>query len=323
MDARMSPSCLVTVSIDVECDKDEDWRVRRPLGFRGVDEGIGGSLAPLFREYGARPTYLLSPEVMQHEPSAALLGQLGGCELGAHLHPEFLDGSHGFAATSAVACQAPPQVERDLLVQLTSLFKDTFGSAPVSYRAGRYGASGRSLGFLAELGYAVDTSVTPGKLWNYGLDFRTAPSVPYYPDEADITRSLQTGRVLEIPVSLRQSPAPAPVRELAGRLSESRYRLVRRFAHRARGPFWFRPGWSSRGELVRFVRAASRGGYGGVLNMMFHNVDMVQGCSPSAASGAQVRSALDDLRAVLEETLAAGGAFATLAEIAEWKRSRG
>jgi hypothetical protein len=311
----MTPSCLVAVSIDVECDKDERWDVRQPLSFYGVEEGIGRRLTPLFLKYGVRPTYLVSPEVMRHEESAALLKAASNCELGTHLHPEFAVGSEGVTQTLAVACQMSEEEERRDLKILTGLFADVFHKPPLSYRAGRYGASARSLRLLAELGYAIDTSVTPYKLWADGLDFRAAPDSPYYPSADDISRPGPPGGLLEIPISLRPSPAPAFVRGPAQFLARSRVKSTRDLAKWARGPFWFRPGWSKRAMLLAFVRSAARGEHHGILNMMFHNVDMVPGCSPNARCEEGVRTALDDLRAVCEEVAACGGRFVTLSEI--------
>ena len=37
----------------------------------------------------------------------------------------------------------------------------TFGHAPASFRAGRFGIGPRSIGILDDLGYAVESSVTP------------------------------------------------------------------------------------------------------------------------------------------------------------------
>jgi hypothetical protein len=311
----MTPSCLVAVSIDVECDKDERWDVRQPLTFRGVEEGIGRRLTPLFLEYGVRPTYLVSPEVMRHEESAALLKAASDCELGTHLHPEFIVGSGRVTQTAAIACLMSEEEERRDLEILTALFAGVFEKPPRSYRAGRYGASARSLRVLADLGYAVDTSVTPHKLWAAGLDFRGAPDSPYYPSADDICGRGPSGGLLEIPVSLRPSRAPAFVRGPTQFLARSRVKCTRDLAKWTRGPFWFRPGWSKRGVLLGFVRSAARGEFQGILNMMFHNVDMVPGCSPNARSEEGVRTALDDLRAVCEEVAACGGRFATLSEI--------
>ena len=309
------PLFHVAVSIDVECDKDEHWRVRAPLSFRGVHEGIGTTLAPLFAEFGVRPTYLLSPEVIRDQASADLLKGLTQCELGAHLHPEFVRGSEGVTETAAVACLMSEEVERRDLEALTGSFTAVFGAAPRSYRAGRFGASAHTLGMLAALGYLVDTSVTPHKLWDYSVDFRGAPNSPYYPDAADIRRPGPAGGVLEVPVSLRPSPVPAVLRGPAQLLARTHLRPARDLAKLARGPGWFRPGWSKREVLLGFVEAAARGKYGRVLNMMFHNVDFVPGCSPNAVSEEHVRAAVASLRAVFEDTVARGGGFATLTEV--------
>jgi hypothetical protein len=280
-----------------------------------VEGGIGRCLEPLFREYGVRPTYLISPEVIRHEASAALFKAAGACELGTHLHPEFVLGSDRASQTSAVPCQLLEQEERRLLEMLTASFVDTFGQAPHSYRAGRYGASARSLRALSDLGYLVDTSVTPHKLWDYGLDFRSAPDSPYYPSVDDISAAGPGGGLLEIPISLCVSPAPALVREATRVLARSRLEFAKDWAKWARGPLWFRPGWAKRRVLLGFVRRAVQGEYQGVLNMMFHNVDFVSGCSPNAGSEQVVREALDDLRAVFSEVVECGGRFVTLSEI--------
>jgi hypothetical protein len=316
-------TCLVAVSIDVECDKDLHWRVRRPLTFRGVEEGIGRRLAPLFAEYGVRPTYLLSPEVIRDGTCVSLLKTLEACELGTHLHPEFVRSSDHVEITEAVACLMPEEDERRDLDELTSSFTAAFGSHPRSYRAGRFGASGRTIGILGTLGYLVDSSVTPYKKWDYELDFSAAPSAPYFPDLGDISRAGQPGGVLEVPVSLRPSPVPSRLRAPAQLLASTRLGFGRDLAKWARGPAWFRPGWSKRRGLLAFVRAAAAGEYDGVLNMMFHNVDVVLGCSPNARSEETVEAALLDLRRVFEETLARGGRFATLTEIRQSLESRG
>ena len=59
------PRVVLCVSIDCECDKGPGWRTRRPLTYEGVIVGIRERLHPLFRSFGARPTYLLSPELLR------------------------------------------------------------------------------------------------------------------------------------------------------------------------------------------------------------------------------------------------------------------
>jgi hypothetical protein len=321
----VTTALIVAVSIDVECDKDERWVVRRPLTFRGVEEGIGERLVSLFDEYHVRPTYLLSPEVIRNDGCAEMFKGLQGCELGTHLHPEFVYPGPPAAETTGVPCLMPEAEEQQALKALTAAFVEAFDRPPVSYRAGRYGANARSLRTLAGLGYLVDSSVTPGKLWDYGLDFRGAPTYPYYPDVDSITKTRPSGPLLEVPVSLRPSPVPPGIGTAVQVIRRTHLDVAKDVAKWARGPAWFRPGWSSKRALLSFVRAAAQGENRGVLNMMFHNIDMVPGCSPNAASRESVRTALDDLRGVLEEVLARGGCFMTLAEIQrhvthEWTR---
>ena len=44
----------LAVSIDCECDKGPGWRVRKPLSFVGVTEGMSKRLGPLFKSRRAK-----------------------------------------------------------------------------------------------------------------------------------------------------------------------------------------------------------------------------------------------------------------------------
>ena len=56
------------VSIDTECDKGPKWRSQKPMAFEGVHDGVVKRLHPLFVSHGAKPTYLISSEVLRDEP---------------------------------------------------------------------------------------------------------------------------------------------------------------------------------------------------------------------------------------------------------------
>lgn len=77
---------FLLVTIDTEADSFENWGVRLPFEFRSVPEGIGDRLMPLFQKYGIRPTFLISHEVLENEPSVRFLRSLPDCELGTHCH---------------------------------------------------------------------------------------------------------------------------------------------------------------------------------------------------------------------------------------------
>src|SRR5690606_7049019 len=85
--------------------------------------------------------------------------------------------------TSAVQCDLPPAVEKAKLENLTDLFESKFNCKPLSFRAGRFGISRFTFSYLSDLGYLVDSSVTPFKTHYYETgtinNFWGATSVPY------------------------------------------------------------------------------------------------------------------------------------------------
>lgn len=285
MARTLAQPVFLCVSVDCECDKGTAWRTRRPLSFAAVHEGIGERLAPLFAKYHARATYLLSPELLRDADTVACLTALGGdAELGTHLHGEFAEpGAHEPEVTRAFQRDYPEPLERAKLVSLTDAFVAAFGRRPRSFRAGRFGIGARTLGILEDLGYTVDSSVTPFVDWcgqgAPGLSFRGAPTQPYRPDVCAPARR-GTSAVLEVPVTIRPSRLP----------------FVGRWTQR-----WLRPTHGSARDLVALARdeiaAAATGPV--VLNAMLHNVEVIPGASPYANDELQACRILARLEALL------------------------
>lgn len=303
----MARNVFLCVSIDCECDKGPAWRTRRPLRFDGIHTGIGERLHPLFRRFGATPTYLLSPELLRDNPCVERLGSLDGCELGTHLHGE-LAPPDAFEpeVTSAVQRDYPPAIEEAKLTWLTERFRACYGRAPASFRAGRFGVGPSTLGILERLGYAVDSSVTPFVDWSDispGLSFAEAPPQPYHPDSRDAARPGKSPLV-EVPVTIRPN-AMARI-PLVGKHLASR---------------WLRPTKSDPRELAAVARETieqaqrARPEIPVVLNAMLHNVEVVPGASPYAATDREARRIADRLAALLEFARSEGMAFARLADV--------
>jgi hypothetical protein len=303
------------VSIDCERDKGPGWRIRRPATFAGVHDGIAGRLQPLFAAFGVKPTYLLSPEVMRDDASAERLRALrGSFELGTHLHAEYVAPDIDDDAESVTFQAAlPPVVERAKMHALTALYIDRFGRRPRSFRAGRFGIGAASLPILAELGYAVDSSVTPFLDWRRAGRgapcFRDAPLSPYRPDP---TAPARTGdcALWEVPLTIR----PGAWQHVPA--------LGRRLPHR-----WLRPTWGSARRLVRLARdvlaeadqtTTSSPPRPAILNVMFHNVEVTAGASPYAASEGAARALLDRLAALLTFARDAGVSSVGLGDVPEW-----
>jgi hypothetical protein len=309
-----SSRVYLCVSIDCECDKGPAWRTRRPLSFEGVHIGIAERLHPLFQRHGAKPTYLLSPELLRDARSVERLASLGGCELGTHLHGELAEpGAFAPDVTSAVQRDYPADVERAKLAWLTGAFRDAFARAPASFRAGRFGVGAHTLPILFDLGYAVESSVTPHVDWSDvspGLSFVGAPTQPYHPDAGDPARP-GASALWEVPVTIvRHTLARVP---LLGRLLEHR---------------WLRPTKTEGDALVAIARDAvaearahpppdARPPAPVVLNAMFHNVEVVAGASPYAATDAEAVRIARRLGALLAWAEREGVTTVGLADVPE------
>ena len=317
-DRDVSERPVLCVTIDCERDKGPHWRVRRPATFHGIHEGIGARLAPLFRHYGVKPTYLLSPEVMRDDAAAARMAQLArGAELGTHLHAEYVGPDlDEDAESSTFQAALAPAIERAKIEALTSLFVHRFGTRPRSFRAGRFGIGGASLGILADLGYTVDSSVTPFIDWSGAgpgaPNFRQAPFIPYHPDPHAPATAGQ-GPVWEIPVTIRP--------RLAHRLP-----IMRGFLARRLRPRWLRPTWGSARALIDLARDvwdeapprdATARSAPPIWNVMFHNVEVVAGASPYSATEDRAQAILDRLAQLLGFARAAGARSVGLSDLPE------
>jgi hypothetical protein len=306
---KRSPRALLCVTIDCERDKGPGWKIRRPATYAGIHEGIVRRLQPLFTTFGVRPTYLLSPEVMRDDASAQRLATLpGSYELGTHLHAEYVAPDLDDDAESEIfQASLSPAIERAKMQALTSLFVERFGCRPRAFRAGRFGIGAASLPILADLGYHVDSSVTPLLDWRAtgkgGPCFRDAPFVPYRPDPAAPAHP-GNSPLWEVPLTIRAGAwQRVPV-------------WGRTLPHR-----WLRPTWASARQLVRLARQvlaepATTGP--ALLNVMFHNVEVTAGASPYAASAAAADALVDRLAGLLAFTRDAGVVSVGLSEVPEF-----
>jgi hypothetical protein len=290
----MGSEAYLCVTIDTECDKGKGWRCQKPMSFFGIYEGVANRLQPLFDSLGAKPTYLLSPEVLQDARSVELFQKLEPrAELGTHLHGEYAEpGAFEPDVTSAFQRDYTPEVERQKLTTLTDAFIRAFGSQPCSFRAGRFGIGPETIPILESLGYSVESSVTPHMDWSSsgapGLTFHGAPTQPYRPNAR---HPEQTGdsAMIEVPVTIRRRRLNA-IPWLGSRVD----------------PLWLRPTRGSVEALLRVAKEEIREARGKApgrpvfLNAMFHNVEIVPGLSPYADTEDEARGIVARLRGLLE-----------------------
>ena len=203
---------FLVITIDVEPDCSPSWSYSNPLQFEGVSIGIKRKLQPLFDRYGIKPTYLINNVVLEDTPSVDVFRSLDGdFELGTHLHPEFIEPmkeQFDYAGKKGIAncCFYRADIEAGKLQSITNLFQRSFGHAPKSFRAGRFSAGDNTIRSLIDLGYKVDTSVTPNVRWKdssreKAVDFRSASEQPYFVSNS-ILASDTGGQLLEVPVTI-------------------------------------------------------------------------------------------------------------------------
>lgn len=255
------------------------------------------------------------------------LSILSGAELGVHLHGDHVppSASQGPAGTasSELECFYDEVVERAKIATVTHLFTERLGRAPRAYRAGRYGASGRTARILAELGYAVDASVAPGTVWTSDrqpgqrVDHRGAPLRPYRPSENDLREEGEI-EIIEVPITILPRPFAWDAALMAGQW------LARR--PRVRYPVWLRPSTTSWPWLAWTMRQAiqrtERDGHAW-LHVMLHSMEVTAGASPYSRTRADAARVLARLERLLRALRREGARFHTLTEIAALAGGRG
>jgi hypothetical protein len=285
------------VSIDTECDKGPGWKLQQPMAFENVIKGLPQTLEPLFNKFAIKPTYLLSPEIIQHAESVAYFKSLNTVELGTHLHIEFIDPDANWQAdrTKEIQADLSSTLEFEKLQNLTDLFKNNLGYAPIAFRAGRFGIGKNSFAHLHKLGYQVDSSVTPFKTHYYESgtvnNFWGQPSYPY---------RISNTNLLQVPVSITNKDFSKLPRWLLQGLEDKRTlskKILGRLGYRTKSS-WFRPHRNDGNGLIQVAKQLIQTTPSTkipVLNMMFHSNEIWAGASPYCQTEEEVKAYLKAL----------------------------
>lgn len=188
------------VLLTVDTEEEFDWQApfsREGYGLRHVEA------IPRFQAFcediGAHPVYLVDWPIANDPRAVEIIGDAarrGKADIGAQLHPwvnppfdEELSERNSFAGS------LPRDLERAKLTALRDRIEQAFGTAPLIYRAGRYGLGANSAALLKEAGFVIDTSVR--SLFDYrpqgGPDYSNHPVAPYWADDE--------ARLLELPIT--------------------------------------------------------------------------------------------------------------------------
>ncbi len=155
-----------TLLVVIDTEEEFDWRALPNPASRSVTNiQAVPLLQAVFDRFAVEPAYLVDHPVAAAPDAVAVLrtiAQSGRCEIGAHLHPWVTPPvEETISARHAFACNLPPSLERRKLHTLTAAITAAFGTPPIIFKAGSYGIGPQTAGFLAELGYKVDSSLVP------------------------------------------------------------------------------------------------------------------------------------------------------------------
>nr|WP_298926801.1 polysaccharide deacetylase family protein [uncultured Erythrobacter sp.] len=187
---------LLTVDTEEEFDWDAPFR-RDGYGLDHIEQLT--RFQAFCEEIGAYPVYLVDWPIVHHERAVEIIGdavERGRAEIGIQLHgwvnPPF---DEEVNTHNSFAGNLPTDLEAAKFIALRDAIEGAFGSAPICYRAGRYGVGPSTAGLLKDHGIAIDTSVR--SLFDYsaqgGPDYTHHPLAPYW---LDTERTL-----LELPVT--------------------------------------------------------------------------------------------------------------------------
>ncbi|MDD7886235.1 hypothetical protein [Flavivirga sp. 57AJ16] len=298
------------ITIDTECDKGANWKVKQPLRFLNIYNGLVNNLQPIFDKYKVKATYLLSPEVMMDKESVTVFKGLGNkVELGTHLHSEFIEPQANFNSESTNYYQKDfkPDIEEKKLENLTHLFEKKFGYNPLSFRAGRFGISNYSLQFLQKLGYKVDSSVTPDMYWKSkngnSVNFMGSLYQPYYPESTDFRKAGYMD-ILEVPVTLinRRLRKLPPIFKRYISFTKSYHHIIFNYITGFSKPVWLRPTYSNIKTMKMitndFVSMAKEKDV--FLCMMFHSNEFEVNTSPYSLTKKSMNRIIKRLDGYLE-----------------------
>jgi hypothetical protein len=296
---------FMSVTIDTECDKSPNWSNSSPLTFNSIYDAIPNKLQPLFEAYSIKPTYFLSPEIIEDQPSVEILSSFkNNCELGTHLHADYIEPNKTFEnfagrGTHAFQTDYSPEIEFEKLLNLTNNFKDSFDFFPKVFRAGRFAANANTISSLIKLEYKVDSSFTPHIKWQSPLgnsiDHQPSPEQPYFCHPDDIYNSSDSP-LLEIPLTI---------------INSTKYFFFNK-------KIWLRPIFSNINEvkkIINYVKFKYSQNDFIVLNMMFHSQELVPNASPYTKSLSEVDTYMNFLDEVFMLAKKESIQFVTLEEI--------
>ena len=300
--------------ITVDTEEEFDWGA--PL----TRERHGVASIPALRRFqefceglGVVPVYLVDYPIAQSPAAAEAIGDAvaaGRAEVGVQLHPWVNPPfDEDVCEFNSYAGNLPFELEREKFRILRETIESRFGTAPLIYRAGRYGLGPSTTDILVENGLTIDTSVR--SRFDYsgrgGPNYRDHPMKPYWID--------RSRHLLELPLT---TVFWGPLRQLGSVIYPHLWRApaVRGMLSRAglleRIPLT--PEGVTAAEAVRGIDVVLDEALP-VLVLSFHSPSLAPGYTPYVRNAAELDRLYDWWRIVIAHLTARGVRPTSVADI--------
>jgi hypothetical protein len=183
-------------------------------------------------------------------------------------------------------CNLPHELQFKKMSVLHEAIEKNFGIKSKSFRAGRWGYDGTVATGIRDLGYAVDTSITPFMDWSeyHGRDFTKMTPEPYRFNAPEIFKSIQQeGGMTEIPATIGYLQDNYEFCNAIDRLLTSRMSRIFRLKgllNRMKliNKVLLSPEGSDCGHMIELTKVLMRKKYE-IVNMFFHSTSLQAGLS--------------------------------------------
>ena len=247
----------------------------------------------LCEKYQIIPTYLLTYEYATYQPAIDFFKvklKEHKCEIGHHLHvwttPPFSNEKNGVDIDwiQAYQFELPNELFEKKANSLHEAMTKTFGIEPKIHRAGRWGVDNRTIDWLSNNQYLIDTSVIPrynlssnlGKKM-VGKDFFRIGQEPFY------WKTKNTNDILEVPVTVfSKNTNIKSFTDIIQRLFPNN-KVVRSAITKIHKPKMLRPNPSYHfSYYYNTIKNSSKNNR--PINMMLHSSELAYSCSPFTQS---------------------------------------
>lgn len=318
----------MTVKFFITIDTEEDgWGRFETSGHSVENVKQLPYIQEIFDRYEAFPTYLVTYSVIKDDRARQLLLDIfsrNRCEIGTHCHPwNTPPFKEELNERNSMLSNLPYDLVAQKIKTLHREIIESFRVIPRCFRAGRFGFNSNVAKIIHDLGYLVDTSVTPFIDWDIyeGPDYQEAPQNIYRFNPEAVLTARSDGCLLEIPVTIGFLQNNFALRyRMMKLMSNSIVRNLHLMGILDRLKFlnfrWLSPEVSSGKDMVALVKTCLHQ-HCSHLCMMFHSTSLLPGESSFVRTQSDLESFLGSIIQILQFAANEGLVFSPLSGILE------